>query len=101
MGISSTLHAFGIASLTLVIEVEVLGRAFGTEALVVITFNTVRDLARGTLVIGGLEHASLALCAGLRAGALIAAVRALRALGIVGARGDGPLGLALNTLVGI
>ena len=45
MSISSTLHAFRIASLALVIEIEVLGSAFGTEALVVITFDAVRDLA--------------------------------------------------------
>ena len=74
---------------------------FGTETLVVITLLAVRDLAGCTLAISGLEHAWFALCAGLGAGALKAAIRALFTLLILATGGDGPLVLTLGALVDV
>ena len=58
-----TLHAFFIASLAQVIEIEVLGSAFGTEALVVITFDAVLDLTGCAFLIIGHEHSGFTFCA--------------------------------------
>ena len=97
VSVSSTLHARRIARQALVIEIEVLGQAFGAEAFVVITFITVLHLASGTGACSGLEHTKYAFGTFTGARAFSTAVGAFLALSGV-ARSNNPLVLALVAL---